>query len=66
MTTYTDHIKTLDLIRYTYALTEGEEESMLAGIEALKTLQDMGTYMQSILNNRYKGEDNKPWRNTIK
>jgi hypothetical protein len=24
-------------------------------------LQDMGTYMQSILNNRYKGEDNKPW-----
>ena len=57
---YEQHMKTLDLIRYTYALTEGEEESVLAGIEALKTLQDMGTYMQKILNNRYKGEDNKP------
>lgn len=60
MATYLDHIKTLDELRFKYPVTDGEEESIFAGIEALKTLQDMGTYMQSILNNRYKGEDNRP------
>lgn len=60
MATYNDHMVTLDEMRFRYDFKEYEEESILAGIEALKTLQDMGTYMQSILNNRYKGEDNKP------
>jgi len=61
MATYQDHIETLDELRFKYDMRHYEEESILAGIEALKTLQDMGTYMQTILNNRYKGEDNKPW-----
>lgn len=60
MATYEDHMNTLDDLRFLYQFTPSEEESILAGIEALKTLQDMGTYMNKILNNRYKGEDNKP------
>lgn len=66
MATYNDHIKKLDSIKRwcqagrSICLTPAEIDSIDAGIEALKTLQDMGTYMQSILNNRYKGEDNKP------
>ena len=60
MATYQDHIKTLDEMRFRYDFKEHEEESILAGIEALKTLQDMGSYMNKILHQRYKGEDNKP------
>ena len=60
MANYQQHIEVLDEIRFRYDFKEYEEASILAGMEALKTLQDMGTYMQSILNNRYKGEDNKP------
>lgn len=67
MATYKDHMETLNkILRWcsdgkNIALTPKELDSLQAGIEALNTLQDMGTYMQLILNNRYKGEDNKPW-----
>lgn len=66
MANYLNHINTLVHIQTwckdgkNIALTPRELEAIEAGIEALKTLQDMGSYMQSILNNRYKGEDNKP------
>lgn len=66
MATYQDHINRLNSIKIwcqdgrSISLTPTELDAIQAGIEALKTLQDMGTYMQSILNNRYKGEDNKP------
>lgn len=66
MATYNDHIKKLDSIRRwckdgrSICLTPSEMDSIDAGIEALNTLQDMGRYMQKILDNRYKGEDNKP------
>lgn len=66
MANYLNHINALVQIHSwckdgkNIALTAKELEAIEAGIEALKTLQDMGSYMQSILNNRYKGEDNKP------
>ena len=63
MATYQDHIEALTSILFqswNFDLTDNQYESVQAGIEALKTLQDMGTYMNKILNNRYKGEDNKP------
>ena len=66
MATYQDHIRQLRSIykvkdcAYAVCLTEKDYEAIEAGIEALKTLQDMGTYIQKIINNRYKGEDNKP------
>ena len=66
MATYQGHMETLNKILSwcndgrNIALTPKELDSIQAGIEALMTLQDMGTYMQRILNNRYIGEDNKP------
>ena len=66
MATYQDHINRLGSIKTwcqdgrSVCLTPKEIDSIQAGLEALMTLQDMGTYMQRILNNRYIGEDNKP------
>ena len=64
MATYQDHIDILKNL-HDYGVQFGsfnikELNALNAGIEALMTLQDMGTYMNKILNNRYKGEDNKP------
>lgn len=62
MATYQDHMNNLSIIstKYRKDLTPKEIDSLHAGMEALMTLNDMGTFMQNILNNRYKGEDNKP------
>lgn len=61
--TYQDHMNNLSIIstKYKKQLTPKELESLHAGMEALMTLNDMGAFMQKILFNRYKREDNKPW-----